>query len=222
MDKDFHGHEKKHLNHFLLGYERKILNACLPLVPSWMSTVHLTLMTIVWCIGIVFFSWLAVTDLIWLWGFSFCVFMQHVTDMLDGEIGRVRHEGLIKWGFYMDHVLDYAFVCAIMMGYSFLLPLHYSPLVLFVLAVIAGFMVHVFLDFGITHDFKISFNRLGPTEGRYLVIALNTAIMAWGRDFFIMAFPIIAVLLFIFWLKLIYDTQKKYFLMDKEELNRNG
>ena len=82
-------------------------------------------------------------------------------------------------------------------------------------------MVHVFLDFGVTHDFKISFDRLGPTEGRYAVIALNTAIIVWGRDFFVAVFPLITMLLFVFLLKVIYCAQKTYMHTDKEELRNH-
>jgi phosphatidylglycerophosphate synthase len=35
------------------------------------------------------------------YGMTVIVF-QYITDLLDGEIGRKRNTGLIKWGFYMD------------------------------------------------------------------------------------------------------------------------
>ena len=138
-----HGHfagDQKHLDHFLLHFERKFINAFLPLVPSWMSTVHLTLMTILWSGLIVFFGYLADKNINWLWGSNACILLQYITDMLDGEVGRHRNTGLIKWGFYMDHFLDYVFLCAIIIGYSFLLPLSYSSLILLYLAVSGCFM----------------------------------------------------------------------------------
>ncbi len=208
--------DRKRLNHFLLSYERGIIDACLPHVPLWMSTVHLTLMTLLWSAGIVFSGWLAAGNIHWLWLSSLCVFLQHVTDMLDGEVGRGRNEGLIKWGFYMDHFLDYVFLCSIVIGYSFLLPVSYAPLVLAALALLGGFMVHVLLDFSITSDFKISFRRFGASEGRYVVIALNTAIIVFGKVFFAPLFPILVGATLLALIALIYNSQQLYRSIDMD------
>src|ERR1700679_2697039 len=97
--------DKKHLVHFLVPYEKRFLKAALPLVPLQVSTAHLTLMTVLWSVGIVISGYLAQGDTRWLWASSACILMQYITDMLDGEVGRSRNTGLIKWGFYMDHFL---------------------------------------------------------------------------------------------------------------------
>lgn len=219
MSEEFTG-DKKRLNHFLLNYERKIIAACLPLVPSWISTVHLTLMTILWSAGVVFFGYLSNCDIRWLWAFSVCIFFQHITDMLDGEVGRMRRTGLIEWGFYADHFLDYVFLCAIVIGYSFLLPPVYSLLVLLHLAVTGGFMIHVFLDFAITKDFKISFNRFGVSEIRYALIFLNVLLIFFGKELFIKIFPLIVSICFLGLVFLVYKSQKIYRIMDMNRLGQ--
>jgi hypothetical protein len=48
--------------------------------------------------------------------------MQYVTDHYDGKIGKYRNTGLVRWGYYMDHLLDYVFLCSIIIGYAFILP----------------------------------------------------------------------------------------------------
>lgn len=211
---NFAGGDKKHLNHFLRSYEEKVINTLLPRVPLGMSTVHLTLMTFFWAAGVVFFGYLAGQNINWLWGFSVCIFLQHITDMLDGAVGRARHEGLVKWGFYADHFLDYVFICAIVTGYSFLLPLSFLPLVLACLAVCGGFMIHVFLDFSITNDFKISFNRFGVSEVRYVLIAFNTLLIILGRELLINIFPLFVAVAAVALGIVVYRSQKIYRAID--------
>jgi hypothetical protein len=36
---------------------------------------------------------------------------QWFTDCLDGALGRYRDTGIPKWGYYMDHFLDFVFMC---------------------------------------------------------------------------------------------------------------
>lgn len=220
MENHFSG-DQKHLNHFLLRYERKIIRAFLPLVPSWMGTVHLTLMTFLWAAFIVLFGYLSVENIHWLWAFSACIFLQYVTDMLDGEVGRQRNTGLVKWGFYMDHFLDYIFSCAVIIGYSFLLPPSQFFLLLLWLVAGGGFLVHAFLDFGITHELKISFNRFGVSEIRHVLILLNTIVIFSGKDIFVKILPFLAA---VFWLVLglwVYGSQKTYQAMDRQDNKTN-
>ena len=213
---------QKHLDHFLRGYEKKLIAAFLPLVPSWMGTVTLTLLTFLWSALIVLSGYLSVKNINWLWGFSACIFVQHITDMLDGEIGRRRNTGLIKWGFYMDHFLDYVFTCAIIAGYSFLLPPAYFPLVLLCLGVCGGFMVHILMDFSITGDFKISFNRVGVAEARYFFIVLNTALIVFGAGLFVAVFPSIVLIFCVALAVVVCKSQKTYALLDKNVLKQKS
>ena len=217
MSENFTG-DQKHFDHFLRGYEQKLIAVFLPLVPSWMGTVSLTLLTLPWAALIVLFGRLAAGNIQWLWGFSACVFAQHVTDMLDGEVGRRRNTGMIKWGFYMDHFLDYIFTCATIAGYAFLLPSAYLPLVVLCLAASGGFMVHTLMDFSITGDFKISFNRVGVAEVRYFLIVLNTALIVFGVGLFAAVFPFIVLASCVALAAVVYKSQKTYALLDKNAL----
>jgi phosphatidylglycerophosphate synthase len=202
--------DKKHLIHFLVPYEKMFLKAALPLVPSRVNTAHLTLMTVFWSLGTVIAGYLSKGDLQWLWLFSACILMQYITDMLDGEVGRARNNGLIKWGFYMDHFLDYIFLCSIIVGYSFLLPSSYLPLALLCLTFMGGFMVHAFMDFSITDNFKISCNQFGVSEMRFLLIFFNILLMIFGKELLIQVFPLVVIAAFIGLCSLVYTSQKIY------------
>lgn len=211
--------DQKELDHYLLKYERWQLNYLLPRVPVWLETTHLTLMTLVWSAGVVFFGYMAAHhSMHWLWAFSFCILAQHITDMLDGAVGRARNSGLVKWGFYMDHFLDYIFMSAIIIGYSFLLPGRYEPLVLTCLALTGGFMVHSFLDFGITGKFKISVNRFGVSEMRYVLIVFNAVLAVAGSRLLVTIFPYLTAGFALALAALIYQAQKNYGQIDMEDV----
>lgn len=208
--------DRKNMDHWLLSVEKVVIGSLLPCVPSWMSTSHLTLMTVLWSAGVVLFGYLSAYDIRWLWGFSICIMLQHVTDMLDGAVGRARNTGLIKWGFYADHFLDYVFMCSIVIGYSFLLPYFYLPLVPVHLAICAGFMLHVVLDFAITNDFKISVSRWGVSELRWALIGFNIVLMMTGRKLLTALFPVIILVSTAGLVVMVYRSQEVYRRIDMQ------
>src|SRR5437667_11496356 len=105
----------------LVPLERRLVRVVLPRVPRWLETYHLTLLTPVWSILIVVFGYLAARDLRWLWMANLMIALHYFTDHFDGKLGKFRNTGLRKWGFYLDHLFDYGFLCSILIGYSFLL-----------------------------------------------------------------------------------------------------
>ena len=209
MNENFAG-DRKNLTHFLLRFERMIIDALVPLVPAWINTAHLTLMTLAWSVLIMACGYWANLNINWLWGFNAFILLQYLTDMLDGEVGRRRNTGLIKWGFYMDHFLDYVFLCAITAGYSFLLPRSFDGLVLLSLAAAGGFMVHTFLDFAITKDFKISFGWFGVSEMRHTLIIFNALVVFFGKALLVNVFPVFTAVLCIGLCAAVYRSQKFY------------
>jgi len=202
--------DRKHLVHFLAPYEKVFLKTFLPFIPAQVSTMHLTLMTLLWSVSIVAAGYLSRVDLRWLWLFNGLILMQYITDMLDGEVGRTRGSGLIKWGFYMDHFLDYIFLSSIIIGYSFLLPSSYFLLTLLCLSFFAGFMVHAFIDFSITNNFKISCNLVGVSEMRLVLIFFNILLMILGQGLLIKVFPWVVFFAFIGLSYLVFSSQKIY------------
>jgi hypothetical protein len=206
--------DKKEMVHFLVPYEKRFLDKALPWITSQISTAHLTLMTILWSGGIVMAGFMARTDMRCLWLFSGCMFLQYITDMLDGAVGRMRNTGLIKWGFYMDHFLDYIFLTSIVVGYSFLLPPSYMLWSLLALVFSAGFMVHTLMDFAITNHFKISFNYFGVSEARLVLIIFNIILIIFNKEILVQIFPFFVGALFIALCTTVYRSQKIYAHID--------
>lgn len=165
---------------FLTPLERRLAVRVLPRIPSWLETYHLTMLTLVWSGFILYFSYLAARDLRWLWGVSAMIALQYVTDHYDGKIGKYRGTGLVRWGYYMDHLLDYFFLCSVIIGYAFILPERSRFQVLILLAIVTGYQVSTFLAFASMDRFKISYLKFGPTEFRLALIVINGLLVQFG------------------------------------------
>jgi len=173
---DFAGAGKMNTG-LLVPLERRLAAFVLPCVPRWLETYHLTLLTPVWSILIVVFGYLAARDLRWLWMANLMIVLHYFTDHFDGKLGKFRDTGLRKWGFYLDHLFDYGFLCAILIGYSFLIPPTAVFSMMLVLCVFGAFMFHTSLMLTATEEFCVSFSKLGPTEMRIGLIVINALLI---------------------------------------------
>lgn len=199
---------------FLKRLEDSLVTKILPYLPPWLETYHLTLATFFWIALIILGGYLATENMNYLWIMSVGVMGQYITDRLDGEVGRARNTGLIKWGFYMDHFLDYLFLCSIVISYWFLTPYEYKYILFVVLAISAAYFVHTILYFGVTGQFEISNEGFGPSEFRVMVIAINTMLIYLDRIIFV---PLMITFLcgnIIYLIVSIYRSQRKIWDMD--------
>ena len=147
------------------------------------------------------------------------VFMQYVTDYYDGKVGKYRNTGLVRWGYYMDHLLDYLFLCSIIVGYSFILPEKSRYQILIMLAIFAGYEVSTFLAFAATDNLKISFLKLGPTEFRLAVIVINALLVGYGTRKMVTGLKYVNVGAAIVLAIIVYQTHKVLWEMDMKEKN---
>lgn len=196
--------------------EVRLKATLIPCVPRGIETYHLTLTTIIWSILVVLFSWLATFNKQWMWGVSAAIIAQYITDLLDGAIGRNRDTGLIKWGYYMDHFLDYVFLCAMLIGYSLLIPNHLKVVMFFVMAVFCGFMVNSFLQFAATNKFRIAYWGIGPTEIRLVFIVINTLIIYINQAIYIKTLPLVLVMATFGLCFTAFNTQRQLWAIDME------
>ncbi len=176
----------------LAPLERRLAPAILPRLPRWLETYHLTWLSLVWCVLIVAFSALARASLPWLWMVSLTIVLHYLTDHLDGKLGKFRGTGLVKWGYYLDHFLDYVFLCAVTIGYALILPDRSAFDLLLILAAFAGFMAHSFLMVATVGRFTISYAWLGPTEFRVALIVINALLIRFGTHAMQRALPYVA------------------------------
>ena len=205
---------------FLTPFERRLAVRVLPRIPSWLETYHLTMLTLVWSGFILYFSYLAASDIRWLWGVSAMVFLQYVTDHYDGKIGKYRGTGLVRWGYYMDHFLDYLFLCSIIIGYAFILPERSRYQILIMLALFAGYEMSTFLAFAATNRFKISYLKFGPTEFRLALIVINALLVQYGTRTMINGLKYVNIGAAIGLALVVYRTHKLIWALDMNQKNR--
>ena len=203
-------------NSFLSPLERRLAPLVVPRIPSWLETQHLTMLTLVWSLLILVFSALAARNLRWLWLVSFMIFLQWVTDHYDGKVGKYRNSGLVRWGYYMDHLLDYFFLCSVILGYAFILPERSRFQLLLMLALFAAFDFSTFLAFSATDKLKISYLKFGPTEFRLALIVVNALLIKFGTKHMIGGLKWVNAGAVVGLCVLIYTTQKRIWQLDME------
>ena len=213
----FRGDKKLPMKTMLARYERKLVDSNVHRFPKWIEGYHLTLMTIPWSIGLVVFGWLARNNHNWLWGSSVMLFLQWFTDSFDGALGRYRDTGIPRWGYFMDHFLDFVFVCAVLVGYSFLTDGFSRQVILLLIPVFGSFMVNSYLAFGATGEFKITYLGAGPTEIRIYFIILNCLIIWLGIGWIERILVYILVISIAVLCIIVYRTQKYVWKLDMAE-----
>ncbi len=196
--------------------ERRLTAVVLPKIPAWLETHHLTMLTVVWSLLIILCSYLAASNIRWLWVVSLMIFFQYLTDHYDGKVGKYRNTGLLRWGYYMDHLLDYFFLCAVIIGYAFILPERSRYQLLFLLALFGAFAVSTFLAFSATDRLEISYLKLGPTEFRLALIVINTLLILFGTRYMVSGLKYVNAGALVGLCLLVYKIQKEIWRLDMQ------
>ncbi|HLO00776.1 MAG TPA: CDP-alcohol phosphatidyltransferase family protein [Pyrinomonadaceae bacterium] len=202
---------------FLAPLERRLAPIVIPRIPLWLETHHLTMLTLLWSLLILLFSALAAHNIQWLWMVSLMIFFQWVTDHYDGKIGKHRNTGLVRWGYYMDHLLDYFFLCSVLIGYALILPERSRIQLLLMLALFAAYDFSTFLAFAATEKLKISYLKFGPTEFRLALIIINGLLASFGTRYMISGLKWVNAGAAVGLVFLIYGTQKKIWRLDMKD-----
>ena len=218
QNEEFAGASKVNTS-FLKPLERRLEPIVLPRIPHWIESYHLTMLTVVWCLGILGFSYLAATDIRWLWAVSVMIVLQWLTDHYDGKLGKYRDTGLLRWGYYMDHLLDYFFLASVIIGYAFILPERSRYQLLFMLALFGAYDMSTFLAFAAIQELKISYFKFGPTEFRVALVVINGLLVRYGTRHMISGLKYVNIGAFIGLCVIIYQTHRKIWQIDMARKN---
>ena len=184
-------------------FEKAFKNYLVPKISPYTETYYLTYLTLLWSALIIISGLLANKNSLWLLAFSVLIILQYFTDMLDGAVGRYKDTGLVKWGYYADHFLDYIFACSIIFGYHLYLQgsANYNPLYILI----------------------ISSGKIGPSEARMLVVLFNISLILFGNSWIIFILPYIAIAEALALITVTIRLQKELWQIDmklKEELKK--
>jgi phosphatidylglycerophosphate synthase len=162
-------------NFLLAGIEKEALRAIAARLPRWILPNDLTALGVVSAIAICLAYQLSNDGRWWLWVASALLVVHWLGDSLDGTLARVRKIERPRYGYYLDHLVDALSTAAIGIG------LGLSPFMLLsvgTLLVVAYLVlsINVYLESQALGRFSIGYGKVGPTEMRLLLIALNTAL----------------------------------------------
>jgi archaetidylinositol phosphate synthase len=161
---------------FLLArHEARVLEWIARRLPAWVMPDHLTALGVVAAFGIAAAYLLSNEAAVWLWAASALLVVHWFGDSLDGTLARVRKIERPKYGYYLDHLVDALATAVIGLG------LGLSPYMLLAtgLLIVIAYLVlsiNTYLETYAFGVFTLGYGRLGPTEARVGLIALNSLI----------------------------------------------
>ena len=162
---------------FLLARpEARVLEWIARRLPSWVMPDHLTALGVLAAIAIAAAYALSNRDPVWLWAASGLLVVHWLGDSLDGTLARVRRSERPRYGYYLDHLVDAIATALIGIGLGF------SPYMLLVtgLVIVVAYLVlsiNTYLETHALGVFSLGYGRLGPTEARVALIAINTLLV---------------------------------------------
>ena len=165
--------------HLLRPLEARLLPWLADRLPRRVVPDHLTLLGVAASLGIGASYVLTNLDPAWLWGASAGLVVQWFGDSLDGTLARRRGIERPRYGFYLDHLVDAVSTVAVGLG------LGLSPYMLLSvgLAIVVAYLllsINVYLETHVHEEFSFGYGRLGPTEARVALVALNTVAVTVG------------------------------------------
>jgi archaetidylinositol phosphate synthase len=158
---------------FLARPEARVLEWIAKRLPSRVKPDHMTALGVLASIGIAVAYVLSNGDSAWLWAASALLVVHWLGDSLDGTLARVRRSERPRYGYYLDHLVDAFATAAIGIG------LGLSPYMLLAvgLAIVVAYLILSINTYLETHAFGVftlGYGRLGPTEARLILVAVNT------------------------------------------------
>jgi phosphatidylglycerophosphate synthase len=164
---------------FLLARpEARVLQWIAECLPARVMPDHLTALGVAAAAAIAAAYALSNESSAWLWVASALLVVHWLGDSLDGTLARVRRTERPRYGYYLDHLVDALATAMIGIG------LGLSPHLLLAtgLLVVVAYLVlsiNTYLETQSLGVFSLGYGRVGPTEARVALIALNIA-MALG------------------------------------------
>jgi archaetidylinositol phosphate synthase len=161
---------------FLLARpETRVLEWIAARLPRWVMPDHLTALGVLAAAGIAGAYALSNESSLWLWAASALLVLHWLGDSLDGTLARVRRSERPTYGYYLDHLVDAVATAMIGIG------LGLSPHMLLAtgLVIVIAYLIlsiNTYLETQAFGVFSLGYGRVGPTEARLLLIALNTAL----------------------------------------------
>ena len=180
------------------------LSPLIPFLAQCTTSKQLTLCTLLWAFLVIISGYLARSNRLWLLLSLVAVLGHVVTDLLDGALSTYQDDGLEKWNFFMDHILDFVFAISIFTGAVLFLYKKNTKLIIpifFIFTMVLINMASSFLliverglDLGINVNKSFAFNIF---HMHIIIILFYIAFIAFGRNSQSISFALFIVAIFI-------------------------
>ena len=152
--------------------ERPALRWLCERMPVWVTPDLLTAIGLLGGVIIAVSYWLSNVDKNFLWLVDYGLLVNWFGDSLDGNLARYRKIERFQYGYFIDHTIDTLTQTLICIG------LGLSPFISFTYALLTliGYLqlgILTYVHTAVTGVFKISYGKIGPTEIRVIIVALN-------------------------------------------------
>jgi phosphatidylglycerophosphate synthase len=144
-------------------------------LPARVLPDHLTLLGVAAAFGIAAAYVLSNRDPAWLWAASALLVVHWLGDSLDGTLARVRRIERPAYGYYLDHLVDAVATAVIGIGLGLSPHLLLATGMVLVIAYLV-LSINTLLEKLALGVFRLGYGRLGPTEARLGLVAVNTAL----------------------------------------------
>lgn len=213
--------ELRMLNSIVEPYQVRFVKWALPRVPKFIETYHLTLLTILFSLLMVFAAKNMVGNKYFLLISAGLIFLQYLSDILDGALGRFRETGLVRWGFYMDHFLDYFFSISAVVSYA----IYYQiglDMTIIVITLVGAYFTHEFIVGNVKGMVNTSgYYGFGPSEARFMGIIAS--VILFLTNYKLSERIVMVVLLFLIaaFGFVVFKTQKSFWIQDMKTKRQN-
>jgi phosphatidylglycerophosphate synthase len=173
----------------------EIVNQNVKHIPGWIETYHLTSLTFIWTIVVLFGAILSKYTLQAVWICLLALVGHIITDAFDGALGRYRKTGLVRWGYYMDHFGDYLLSCALIISFKLIEPRVNEYLIFFLLVVITGYFIHSLLSTVTLNKFTLTFFKLfSPLEGQIAYVFIYILVLLFDQRILLLTIPLMGII----------------------------
>ena len=156
---------------FLNSAEKKALVWLAGRQPKWMTS---DILTYIGVFGSVLFAvgcFLANSNVFYLWMASLGLVIHWYGDSMDGTLARVRNTQRPVYGFFIDHTLDVVTTALIFIGVG-CSPMFRMDVALFAFSGYLGLSIYTYIGMILKDEFRLTYDKLGPTEFRLLLILM--------------------------------------------------
>jgi phosphatidylglycerophosphate synthase len=168
-------HATRNKTFLLAAPEERVLNWLAARLPRRVLPDHLTALGVLAALGIAAAYLVANDHPAALWVASALLVVHWLGDSLDGTLARFRRIERPTYGYYLDHLVDAFATAVICVG------LGLSPHMLLATGLVIALAylllsINTYLETSAFGRFDLGYGRVGPTEIRVVLIALNTAL----------------------------------------------